>query len=90
LPSGFVCLVKTTTLEGHKQAVFKLKKVKKIPSATLALQLFEDTDLAELNHLLFRCSNEELDITPKQPRGPYGLKSGAFKYAGLQSIINEI
>lgn len=76
LPTSFVCLVKTVTVSRHKLAVFKLNKIKSTPSRTLASELFDTTNIAELNHLLFRCCQEENDITPSDPRGPYGLKSG--------------
>lgn len=36
LPVGFVCLVKTTMVDGHKQAVAKLNRVKKVSSSRLA------------------------------------------------------
>jgi len=83
LPTGFVCLVKTCALPKHKATVSKLDGIKTIQASDLSSRLFPETSISEFNHLLFRCSNEETDITPKDPRGPYGLKSGQFKYAGL-------
>lgn len=44
--------------------------------------------LSEINHLLFRCQNEELDISSGK-RGTYGLPDvGAFVYAGLQGPMH--
>ena len=80
MPPSFICLVKTTMLSCQKQAVLKLNKLNY--KSCSSLNLFEHTNIAELNHLLFRCLEEENDISNKQ-RGPYGLKSGMFKYAGL-------
>ena len=58
------------------------------PSKYLAEALFGGIDIGELNHLLFRCDNEEKDISGGK-RGPYGLpKQGQFVYAGLQSLIH--
>lgn len=45
---------------------------------------------AGLNHLLFRCDNEENDIT-MSGRAPYGLQGyGQFSYAGVTSIMHII
>ena len=43
--------------------------------------------VAAFNHLLFRCEQEEREISNGR-RGHYGLeKTGAFKYAGLASFM---
>ena len=44
--------------------------------------------LTEINHLLYRCDNEEKDISRNQ-RGPYGLPDeGTFVYSGLQGPLH--
>ena len=46
--------------------------------------------LAEINHLLYRCENEEKDISGGR-RGPYGLPDrGPFVYAGLQGPLHKL
>ena len=66
-----------------KEAVQTLDKTQAKTVQELARDLFGDTNLSEFNHLLFRCKEEELDISAGK-RGPYGLpKSGQFVYSGL-------
>ena len=46
--------------------------------------------LAEINHLLYRCGNEEKDISGGC-RGPYGLPDRSpFVYAGLQGPLHKL
>lgn len=46
--------------------------------------------LTDLNHVLYRCENEEKDIS-NQERGPYGLPDkGQFVYAGLQGPLHML
>jgi len=49
--------------------------------------MFTETTQSGLNHLLFRCENEERDISGGK-RGTYGLQNiGAFPYAGIASYM---
>lgn len=88
MPQAFTCLLKVKVSSQIKESVQYLDKIQKIPIKDLSKDLFENTCLTELNHLLFRCKDEELDISEGK-RGPYGLpKSGQFVYAGLQSLVH--
>jgi len=69
--------------------VRKLNNFLSLSSLQLAHSLFKDTILDEFNHLLFRCDKEEKDISGDK-RGAYGLESGVFEYAGLQSIMHHV
>mmetsp|Transcript_21687 Transcript_21687/g.15984 ORF Transcript_21687/g.15984 Transcript_21687/m.15984 type:complete len:134 (-) Transcript_21687:806-1207(-) len=43
-----------------------------------------------MNHVLFRCENEERDISQGN-RGPYGFNSrGVMKYAGISSFMHHL
>ena len=45
--------------------------------------------LTDINHILYRCENEEKDIS-NQARGPYGLPDkGQFVYSGLQGMLHD-
>ena len=43
--------------------------------------------MADLNHVLFRCDEEERDFTKGQ-RGTYSISGHKFEYAGLVSVAN--
>jgi glycogen debranching enzyme len=49
--------------------------------------LFSQCEMADLNHVLFRCEEEERDFT-KGSRGTYSISNRKFEYAGLVSIAN--
>ena len=50
--------------------------------------MFDGASLAALNHLLFRCENEEREISGGK-RGPYRLDiAGQFVYAGITSFMS--
>ena len=90
MPPGFVCLLKTKAPPGIRQTVMNLNKMTEQPPEALGKDLFAGARPSELNHLLFRCEQEEKDIS-RGKRGPYGLaKYGEFKYAGLQSFVHLI
>ena len=42
-----------------------------------------------INHLLYRCSNEEFDNSGVEVIGDhtYGLSQGEFSYAGIASVV---
>ena len=44
-------------------------------------------DLADYNHILFRCNEEELDSSCGK-RGTYQLSDRKLEYAGLMSIVH--
>lgn len=50
----------------------------------------EDFSPEDINHVLFRCEKEELDITNKK-RGNYEIQGfGKFVYSGISHIQHEI
>lgn len=65
----------------------------KAESATNISRIFSEAPFSAINHLLFRCKEEELEISSGS-RGPYGLDNyGQFAYAGITSfihILNEL
>ena len=71
-----------------REAVKNLNKLTKINTEELAHKLFHSVPLSAFNHVLFRCNEEERDIS-NGTRGPYGLQVyGEFEYAGLTSVIH--
>jgi glycogen debranching enzyme len=53
-------------------------------------QLLKNVHISGLNHLLYRCENEEKDITAGKS-GNYGLNEyGTFPYAGIASVLHII
>jgi glycogen debranching enzyme len=49
--------------------------------------MLDQAPVSAINHLLFRCENEERDISAGK-RGPYGLSNyGVFPYSGLTSFM---
>ena len=57
MPPGFVCILKTTQVADMKHAVLELEQL------VYPNDLFENTSLIDFNHLLFRCEQEERDIS---------------------------
>lgn len=84
MPPSFTCILKVKSRSFVKEAVQKLNQISK---DTRVKKLFSMTPMAGLNHILYRCDEEEKDISNGK-RGTYGLKStGAFPYAGISSYI---
>ena len=50
---------------------------------------FDNLSLAGLNHILYRCQNEEQDISSKK-RWPYAFKNLVPKFAGIAGYMYEI
>lgn len=70
-----------------KEAYSKLRGLDNDPRLT---KLFVNTPQSALNHVLFRCDNEEKDISAGK-RGPYGLNNyGQFPYSGLTSYMHTL
>jgi hypothetical protein len=85
MPESFVAVFKIK--RNDTEAVKKLDEILIKTDYELMLQEIPETGL---NHLLFRCSDEEYDIT-KGSRGPYGLQNyGEFAYAGITSVMHII
>lgn len=66
LPQAFTCLLKTRAQKHIKQAVRNLDKLWEKSSHSVAQDMILDAgnlSLSEINHLLFRCDNEENDIS---------------------------
>ena len=55
--------MKTKSNDSIKHGVSALNQMWSTPSKYLAEALFGGIDIGELNHLLFRCDNEEKDIS---------------------------
>lgn len=88
MPPSFTCIVKTVCPAKMKEAFKKLNYLKSQEVSVLSRQFFKGAPLSALNHVLFRCSDEEMDISART-RGPYGLeKNGQFIYAGITSFIH--
>ena len=52
--------------------------------------MFDNVPTAGINHILFRCGNEEMDIS-NGTRGPYGLQEyGEFPYSGIASMMHML
>ena len=66
MPPGFVCVIKTCQNADGAKAVLELDQL------IFPEDLFETTNIADFNHLLFKCDQEELDIT-KGKRGTYAI-----------------
>jgi hypothetical protein len=87
MPPSFTCVIRTRSVYPMKEAARQLNELKKMRSREIAQMLFGETPLAGFNHLLFRCEQEEREISNGQ-RGPYGLeKYGVFTYAGIASFM---
>jgi glycogen debranching enzyme len=87
MPPSFTLVVKTKSVFSMKKAAEYFNDLQSRLSADLANQLFGNSSLSIFNHLLFRCEQEEKDISGGS-RGPYGLKNyGAMTYAGITSFM---
>jgi glycogen debranching enzyme len=80
MPPGFVCLVRTKQKEDASKAALELEQLE-FPS-----DLFEETNIADFNHLLYKCEQEELDISGGK-RGTYAITGHQFEYAGIASVV---
>jgi len=88
MPPSFTCVIKTKRQAGQKEAARYMDLINERAASEVAQQLFADLPLSGFNHLLFRCDNEEKEISDGK-RGTYGLeKNGPFTYAGIASFIN--
>ena len=60
MPPSFTCFLKVKSRTFIKDAVKKLAKVSEDPRLSIAINDLTDSGL---NHLLYRCENEERDIS---------------------------
>ena len=76
LPQGFTCLLKTRCQPHIKSAIKNLDAIWGKSAKQVARDIVGTgkLSLTEINHLLYRCVNEENDISSNE-RGPYGLPS---------------
>jgi len=72
MPPSFTAIIKVKSRSFVKQAVAKLNCFTADPRLGSVLA---DVPQSAINHVLFRCDNEEKDISGGS-RGPYGLKNG--------------
>jgi hypothetical protein len=70
MPPSFTCIIKVKTRTYVKEAIQRLNKIDEDPRIPM---MFDQTTNSGLNHVLFRCHDEENDIS-KGARGPYGFQ----------------
>ena len=86
IPRAFVVILKTKLLD--EQTLYKLEEVYSKLSE-YPRELFEELNLEQINHIIWRCGKEELDIT-KGRRNVYGVPGyHPFNYAGIGSLVAE-
>lgn len=66
MPPGFVCVIKTSHSQVEAKAALDLDHL------LIPIDLFDSCGLADFNHALFRCEEEERDFTYGK-QGTYGL-----------------
>lgn len=87
MPPSFTCVLKVKSRTYIKEAVQRLNGIFEDERLTTML---EQVPTAGINHILFRCQEEEHDISGGK-RGPYGLENyGQFPYAGLASTFHML
>lgn len=69
MPPSFTCCLKVKSRTFIKQAVQKINGIQDDPRLET---IYDNVPSSGLNHVLFRCDNEEKDISGGQ-RGPYGF-----------------
>jgi len=85
MPPSFTCVIKVKSRSFVKGAVQKLNGISRDPRI---FELFKGVPSAGINHALYRCDNEERDIS-NGARGVYGLeKYGQFSYCGIASYMH--
>lgn len=84
MPASYSVILQVERDQEIKNAI---KIIEQAQEDSRMTKLFETIPHAAINHILFRCDNEEKDISQGK-RGCYGLmNSGKFAYAGLASLI---
>ena len=83
MPPSFTCFLKVKSRSYIKDAVKRLSHISEDSRLAPAIASLTDSGL---NHLLYRCENEERDISAGK-RGTYGLSS-SFPYAGITSFMH--
>jgi hypothetical protein len=63
MPPSFTCLIKTRRQPEMKQAAKYLNELQIQQASELAREALGSVPLAGFNHLLFRCENEERNIS---------------------------
>lgn len=72
IPPSFTCILKTRYPHQMKEAVRHFNEFKVELSQSLS-KMFEQIPFSAINHLFFRCKEEELEISQGK-REPYGLE----------------
>lgn len=85
MPPSFTCCLKVRSRTFVKQAI---QKINEIQYDTRLESIYDEVPSSGLNHILFRCENEEKDISGGQ-RGPYGFDDyGQMPYCGIASLMH--
>lgn len=71
MPPSFTCVIKVKSRTYAKEAVLKLNGIQK---DSRLKKFLTNASASAINHILFRCDNEEKDISTGK-RGTYGLKN---------------
>ena len=86
IPQAFVCIFKTELF--NQTHISQLNDICNEITAN-PYDFLTGTTFEGLNHLLWRCSNEELDISDKK-RDVYAIPNyRRFNYAGIGSLVSE-
>mmetsp|Transcript_19591 Transcript_19591/g.35971 ORF Transcript_19591/g.35971 Transcript_19591/m.35971 type:complete len:1576 (-) Transcript_19591:43-4770(-) len=90
IPQAFVCIIKVGPSEQISESLTSLHDVYDfLDNPDLSSSVLADLSLDHINHLLWRCSEEEKDIT-RNTRDCYGVpRHHAFVYAGIGGLVAE-
>lgn len=91
IPQAFVCVLKVGPSEIIRQALTTLKETYKLlEKPEMSRAGFAELTLEQINHVLWRCSAEEKDITDGN-RGCYEIpRHRPFVYSGIGGLISEL
>jgi glycogen debranching enzyme len=90
IPQAFICVLKVEPSNALKETLAHLNGVySRLESFSSARALFAELTLEQVNHILWRCSAEEKDITANA-RDCYGVPSHrSFLFGGLGGLVAE-
>ena len=80
MPPGFVCIIKAKQDDDSAKGALELEQL------IFPTDMFKEACIADLNHLLFKCEQEERDISGGK-RGTYAIPGHQFEYAGIASVV---
>ena len=86
LPHGFTALILTRNTEGERAALRVLEDMPRY----LEGPILQEMDLEDINHLLYKCREEEMDYTRSihgKERGVYTFGDFSPKYCGLAGLV---